>query len=57
MKDLLIGCSLPLSQCRGQAFDGAGYMSGVKNGAQALINQDENRDLYVHCLAQNLNLC
>ena len=34
IKDLLIRCSLPLSQCRGQAFDGAG-MSGVKNGVQA----------------------
>ena len=24
---------------------------------QALIKQDENRALYVHCLAHNLNLC
>ena len=32
-------------------------MSGVKNGVQALIKQDENRALYVHCLAHSLNLC
>ena len=57
IKDLLIRCSLPLSQCRGQAFDGAGNMSGIKNGVQALIKKDENRALYVHCLAHNLNLC
>ena len=57
IKDLLIRCLLSLSQCRGQAFDGAGNMSGVRNGVQALIKQDENRALYVHCLAQNLNLC
>ena len=30
IKDILIRCSLPLSQCRGQAFDGAANMSGIK---------------------------
>ena len=54
IKDLLIRCSLPLSQCRGQAFDGAANMSGVRNGVQA---QEEERALYVHCLAHSLNLC
>ena len=51
-KDLSI-CSLPLSLCRGQAFDewkwGIKY-EGVKNGIQAL---EENRLLHVHCLAHN----
>lgn len=32
-------------------------MSGIKNGVQALIKQNESRALYVHCLAHNLNLC
>ena len=27
IKDILIRCSLPLSQCRGQAFDGAAVVS------------------------------
>jgi len=57
IKDILIRCSLPLSQCRGQAFDGAGNMSGVRNGVQALVKRDEKRALYVHCLAHSLNLC
>ena len=57
IKDLLIRCSLPLSQCRGQAFDGASNMSGSKNGVQALIKKEESRALYVHCLAHSLNLC
>ena len=34
-----IRCSLPISQCRGQAFDGASNMSGVHNGVQALIKK------------------
>ena len=54
IKDL-IRCSLPLSQCRGQAFDGAANMSGSRNGIQALVKREESRALYVHCLAHNLN--
>ena len=34
--DLLIQCSLSISQCRGQAFNGASNMSGIRNGVQNL---------------------
>ena len=57
IKDVLIRCALPLSQCHGQAFDGASNMSGIRNGVQALIKKEEEHALYVHCLAHNLNLC
>ena len=57
IKDILIRCCLPLSQCRGQAYDGASNMSGIRNGVQALVKQEESKALYVHCLAHNLNLC
>ncbi len=36
IRDILIHCSLPITQCRSQAFDGASNMSGVRNGVQAL---------------------
>ena len=56
--DILIRYSLPLSQCHGQAFNGAAnIMSGSRNGVQALEKQEESQVLYVHCLAHNLNLC
>lgn len=32
-------------------------MSGLRNGVQAILKREENRALYVHCLAHNLNLC
>lgn len=57
VKDLLLKCPLSIAQCRGQAYDGASNMSGVRNGAQALFKQEEPRALYVHCLAHSLNLC
>ena len=37
IKDVLIRCSLPIVMCRGQAYDGAGNMSGIRNGVQALV--------------------
>ena len=57
IKDILIRCSLPLSQCRGQAFNGASNMSGVKNGVQALVKSEISQALHVRCLGHNLNLC
>ena len=30
IKDVLIRCAIPLSQCRGQAYDGASNMSGPR---------------------------
>ena len=57
IKDILAQCILLSSQCRGQAHNGASNMSGIRNGVQALFKQEENKALYVHCLAHNLNLC
>ena len=54
IKDILIRCFLPIFQRRGQAFDGASNMTGIRNGVQALVKQEENRALYVHCLCHSL---
>ena len=57
MKDVLIRCCLPTSNCIGQAYDGASNMSGVRNGVQALMKKENSSCLYVHCFAHSLNLC
>lgn len=46
-----------MSNCRGQAYDGAATMSGRHKGVAARILSQEPRALYVHCSAHNLNLC
>jgi len=51
VKEFLMKCPLSISQCRGQAYDEASNISGIRNGAQALFKQDEPKALYVHCLA------
>lgn len=57
MKDSLIRLCLPISQCRGQAYDGASSMSGHLNGVAAQIQKEFPSALYVHCLAHCTNLC
>ena len=57
VKDILLRCGLPLSLCRGQAYDGAANMQGKRNGLAAIIKKDAPAALSVHCLAHSLSLC
>ena len=57
LKDVLIRCGLPLSNCRGQTYDGASNMSGHLSGVASRLKQEEPRAFYVHCVAHCLNLC
>ena len=57
LKDVLVRCILPLSQCRGQAYDGASAMSGRIKGVATQIKNEQPAALHVHCLAHCLNLC
>ena len=57
IKDFLIRMSLPISKCRGQAYDGAASMSGHINGVAAQIQRVEPSAIFVHCLAHCTNLC
>lgn len=39
LKDALIRFNLPLSDCRGQCYDGASVMAGSKSGVSSLISK------------------
>ncbi len=56
IKDILVRTSLPLSLCRGQAYDGAAVMQGKRTGVATRLKQEEAA-ISVHCLAHSLNLC
>ena len=47
---------LDISNCRGQGYDGAGAMSGYKNGCSAHILNLNRKALYTHCFSHRLNL-
>ena len=55
--DFSLRYQLPISKCRGQAYDGASSMSGAINGIAARIQYEEPSAVYVHCLAHSVNLC
>ena len=57
IKDVLLRTSLPLSLCRGQAYDGAATMQGVRSGVATRLRAEEPAAIPVHCLAHSLNLC
>ena len=57
IKDVLVRCCLPLSLCRGQAYDGASNMRGIQTGVATRIQTETPAALPVHCLAHSLNLC
>ena len=48
---------LDLAYCRGQGYDGASNMSGKCIGAAKLIQNDNEKAVFVHCASHRLNLC
>ena len=57
VKDILVSCMIPLSLCRGQAYDGAANMQGHRKGVATQIKKECPSALAVHCFAHSLNLC
>ena len=57
LKDLLTLCVLPVSLCRGQAYDGAADMQGKHKGVATQIRHENPAAIPVHCFAHCLNLC
>ena len=57
LKDCLIRLSNPVTQCRGQAYDGASNMAGHLSGVAARIQSEHPSALFVHCFAHCANLC
>jgi len=54
--DVLLRLNLPVSQLRGQTYDGASNMAGQYNGAQAIVRTKQLLAMYVHCLMHAGNL-
>ena len=57
LKDCLVRLSLPMTACRGQAYDGARNFQGHVQGVATRIAKEQPAALSVHCLAHCINLC
>ena len=49
--------SLNLQELRGQCYDGASNMSGVRKGLSGRILEQSKKAFYTHCSSHALNLC
>ena len=49
--------TLDFDYCRGQAYDGAGNVSGHLSGLSAHLLTVNQKAIYVHCNSHRLNLC
>ena len=56
IKDVLLRMNLPLSNCRGQCYDGASNMSGIRGGVSTQLTTIEKRALFTLCYCHALNL-
>ena len=57
IKDILLHVNLQLTQCHGQAYDGAANMAGHLSGVATRLQAEEPRMLFIHCMGHCLNLC
>ena len=56
LRDVLTRMSLSINNCRGQCYDGANNMSGIRSGVATQILKEEERALFTHCYGHALNL-
>ena len=56
LKDVLVRLHLSPSKMRGQCYDRASCMAGVKSGVAARLSREEPRAVYTHCYGHALSL-
>ena len=56
IKDVLIRLNIPLSNARGQCYDGAKNMRGIKNGVSNKILSENAKVFFIRCFGHALNL-
>ena len=49
IKDVLLRMNLKLKYCRRQCYDGASYMTGLRNGVAKQLTDEEPRAIFTHC--------
>ena len=49
LKDVLLKLNLSVANCRGQCYDGAANMAGIRTGVATQISEYEWRAILTHC--------
>ena len=56
IKDTLLRLNLSLTRIKGQCYDGAASMAGIRSGVAKQLLDEEPRAIYTHCYGHALNL-
>ncbi len=56
IRDVMLRLNLSFAKLRGQCYDGASSMSGIRTGVATQISKEEPRAVYTHCYGHSLNL-
>ena len=56
IKDVLLRLNLALTKIRGQCYDGAACMAGIRSGVAKQLLDEEPRAVYTHCYGHAPNL-
>ena len=56
IRDVLLRVNISITKFRGQCYDGASAMAGIRSGVATQILQDEPRAVFTHCYGHALNL-
>ncbi|KAI6658761.1 Zinc finger MYM-type protein 1-like [Oopsacas minuta] len=55
IQDIQLRLNLSINNCRGQCYNGASNMSGIRSGVTTKVSSLEPRALYTHCYGHALN--
>ena len=56
IRDVLQWFNLTITKLRGQCYDGAASMSGIRSGVAKKILEEKSREVFTHCYGHALNL-
>ena len=56
IEDVLLRLGISINSVRGQCYDGASAMSGLRGGVATMLQKKEPRAIYTHCYGHSLNL-
>ena len=56
LKDCLLRLNISMNKVRGQCYDGASNMAGIRQGVATVVQEEQSNAFLTHCYGHSLNL-
>ncbi len=56
LKDCLLRLNISMNKVRGQCYDGASNMAGIRQGVATVVQEEQSNAFFTHCYGHSLNL-